>query len=1464
MQSFDTETAIGYIGYSLSKLNIVADSNSSLVDLLKQWATRKDANAAKQPGRVLVTSVFDLAATLQQALVLSPTPSSSDLPAATYTSSESLTSIIPILYKLVADAQPHVLHASISKGDASGVFAIRQTGWMMVASAGQQEALDVSVLAHAIATKASLPVLHFYDGKLGNKQIPVSPISFEKLVGLTNDISSSASAAVSSSSASSTDDSNATGSAAAVKATADTNLYLRPSPSATIDQASLLKTIETTIKELNGSVFAPRSYSLFEYTGPSDATTVLVYLGTASQDIESAITTTPKTGAIRVRWYRPWSTTHFLNALPSTVTHIAVIEPTHGLHTGWGPLFLDVASSFQSEEGHARVPQPIVREARVSGTIQYTPNVIKSLASEVTSGNLGPFTLQSHEHVNGLVNGIHQEEVDTKLEGEGPYIKMLHSIFNNRLVMTNVTGAKDVGVKNAEFGFGSQLVMIQQRHQLVQLVTNLIQQGSTSPALKTVLSKWLETRDDAAKSREAGDAVIALLDKNSEVYKLHHLFAKPSYWLVGGDSLAVDIGNSGVHHVIASKEKINMLVVDTQPYSDKKSEMQLDLRKKDIGLYAMNYGGVFVASVAVHSSYAQTLRAFQEADAYPGPSIIVAYSPRVTSILTTTPPSAMSAPLKVIKETKLAVDSGYWPLYRWNPVNQENPFSLDSDKVKAELKSFLERENHFAMVLKSHPEIGGLYTGSAESEFKTMAERKVADSYAQLLNGLNLKPLLILFGSDGGNAERLAKRINAEAKQRGLRPRMMPMDSMSLEDLPAHPNVLFVVSTAGQGEFPGNAREFWKSLSSPPAEIDFKAISYAVMALGDSHYWPLPEDAHYFAKSGKDLDNKLATLGFTPFAKIGISDDQDPDGLMTGYNAFAPSLWEYLGVGEMEVNVESVVIHPEVVKEASNFLRGTLAEGLLDTTTGALSENDTVLTKFHGIYQQDDRDIRDERARQGLEKAFSFMVRVRVPGGIATPQQWIALNNVGDQHANGTVRITTRQAIQFHGIIKRNLKQSIKDINQALMDTVAACGDVNRNVMCNPNPFLSEVHKEVFEICKEFSDHLTPRTSAYHEIWLDKKMVAGSADEEPIYGKLYLPRKFKTAVAIPPSNDVDVFAHDLGYIAIVEDGKLVGFNVSVGGGMGMTHGAKKTFPRLGEVMGFVTVDQVIAVGVETVTVQRDYGDRVNRKHARLKYTIEDRGLDWFRSQVEERLGWKLQPARPYKFTSNGDRYGWNQGLNRTWHYTFFVSNGRIKDTPDYLLKTALMEIAQIHKGDFRLTPNQNLMIANIPEAERPAIEALLHKYKIGNETLSGLRLNSMACVALPTCGLAMAESERYLPDLVTLLEESLNKVGLRHDEITIRMTGCPNGCARPQIAEIGFIGKAPGTYNMYLGGGFTGERLSRLYKENVDEENIVKELAPMFKRYSLERNPNEHFGDFCIRVGIIKAMLHGREYNLQD
>lgn len=568
-------------------------------------------------------------------------------------------------------------------------------------------------------------------------------------------------------------------------------------------------------------------------------------------------------------------------------------------------------------------------------------------------------------------------------------------------------------------------------------------------------------------------------------------------------------------------------------------------------------------------------------------------------------------------------------------------------------------------------------------------------------------------------------------------------------------------------------------------------------------------------------------------------------------------------MAETKVNFSDKLDEMERIKAHSDYLRGSIVQGLADRVTGAIAEEDTKLLKFHGSYMQDDRDLRDERRKQKLEPAFSFMIRVRVPGGTASADQWIAMDDIADAYANGTIKLTTRQAFQFHGILKRDLKFSMQSINSALMDSLAACGDVNRNVMCNPNPYQSGVHSEVNDIANDISNQLSPQTGAYHEIWLDGEKVLSTSEEvEPMYGKTYLPRKFKIGISVPPSNDVDVYSQDIGLIAITDnDDNLTGFNVTVGGGMGMKHGEPSTYPQLGKLIGYFDKAQAVEVAETILTIQRDYGNRSNRANARFKYTVDRLGVDWILKELNKRLGWDLESPREFHFDHNGDRYGWTEGSGK-WHFTLFVQNGRVKDTTDYKLKTALRKIAEIHTGDFRLSPNQNLIIANVSAEEKENIQQIIDEYGITDgENYTGLRRNSMACVAFPTCGLAMAESERYLPSLLNKIEELLDEAGVKEEEITIRMTGCPNGCARPALAEIAFIGKAPGKYNLYLGGGFTGDRLNKLFKENIGEDEILETLKPIFIHYGKEREEGERFGDFVIRAGYVEAVTDGQKFH---
>lgn len=545
----------------------------------------------------------------------------------------------------------------------------------------------------------------------------------------------------------------------------------------------------------------------------------------------------------------------------------------------------------------------------------------------------------------------------------------------------------------------------------------------------------------------------------------------------------------------------------------------------------------------------------------------------------------------------------------------------------------------------------------------------------------------------------------------------------------------------------------------------------------------------------------------------------------------------------------------ERIKAESRFLRGTIAEGLADATTGAISDDDTKLLKFHGSYQQDNRDIRDERRRRKLEPDYQFMVRVRLPGGVLTPRQWLDLDHLAGTLASNGLRITTRQTFQFHGIRKEHLRDMIGGINETGLSTLAACGDDNRNVIASVNPQLSDAHAEVYGWALKIADHVRPQTTAYRELWIDKKehISDGADDSEPLLGKDYLPRKFKIGIAVPPYNDIDVFAQDLGLIAILDaEGKLAGFNLAPGGGMGATAGNPATYAQIGDLIGFVTPEQILDTCWHAIAVQRDFGDRSDRLHARLKYTIDDRGLAWYRDELQSRLEFAIQPPRDYHFEHHGDRYGWVEGTDGRWHLTLYIPCGRIRDDKGHARQTGLREIARMHAGQIRMTCDQNVIIADVAAADRVRIDTLVERHGLDDyKTASGIRRHAIACVALPTCGLAMAESERYLPTIMEKLEGLLDKHDLRDEPIHFRMSGCPNGCSRPYLGEIALVGRAVGRYDLRLGADHRGERLNALYRENIDEADILDALDGLFARFAAERGNAEHFGDFVTRLGLV-------------
>jgi sulfite reductase (NADPH) hemoprotein beta-component len=1389
--------------------------------------------------------------------------------------------------------------------DFSDITSIRQSGFTFLQSETLQQSQDIALTAHALAIKSGKGVIHFFDsGAIAmSKHIAYEDQELVKSI-LDLDAASSFQRTKSGESSLYVDDGRtATLSVARSQAAAPREPHQAPlnssdngkslppsdhnsirdsssgsshressagaaseSSATTVDSLASKPVSSDDIYRFASQIWAQfkdatgRSYDAFEYTGPQDAETAMFLFGADTavfaDEIDNADDSEPyiNAGLITVRLYRPWLGASLAPTLPQTIKKIAVLEQVRRKTTRWGPLLLDVLMSLKSSGGNA--PSIVgyqlgyINDKTVKQALR---GVFQNLALDSPVQNLQI----------GNLDAPTADDKQAKLEQPGlenAYMKILNQVFGERLHIANQLGSKNAGVSNdiassPEFGFGSLLARKENRKRLIEEAKAASKSNDfTTNAPLEWLSKWALESENGDKANELATETIARLSTDgssaaSQLLSKKSLFYMESPWLIGSDAWAYDLGNSGVHHVLASGENVNMLIVDSQPYSERAAG-DAARRKKDIGLYAMNFGNAYVASVAVYSSYTQVLEAMIEADKFDGPSVVLAYLPYEKE---------NDTPLTVLQETKKAVDIGYWPLYRWDPRGDEKGepnFQLDSERLKKELEEFLRRDNYMSQLMKRHPEFSANLSGSYGTEVRQTQKRKAKDAYSQLLEGLAGDPLTVLFASDNGNAETLAKRLANRGKARGLKTIVMAMDDYPVEDLPNEQNVVFLSATAGQGEFPQNGRQFWETVRDS-TDLDLATVNFSTFALGDSHYWPRKEDKIYYNKPGKDLHARLLTLGGKPLTDIGLGDDQDPDAYQTGYAEWEPRLWQALGVDKVEgLPEEPPPLTNEDIKSASNFLRGTIEEGLQDTTTAAISASDQQLTKFHGTYMQDDRDLRDERKAQGLEPAYSFMIRCRLPGGVATPNQWLQMDEISTTLGNETMKLTTRQTFQFHGVVKGKLKPAMQAINKALMTTIAACGDVNRNVMCSSLPQHSQYHSEVHAIAQKISDYLLPSTSAYHEIWLEdeetkqKKKVAGEAvqDHEPLYGPTYLPRKFKITIAIPPHNDTDVYAHDIGLIAIKgSDGHLEGFNLLAGGGMGVTHNNKKTYPRTGSMFGYVSADEVHVACKNIMFVQRDHGDRANRKHARLKYTIDDMGIDVFRGKVEELWGQKFADPKPFKFESNIDTFGWQKDENGLSHFTFFIENGRIEDTADFPMKTGLIEIAKVHKGEFRLTGNQHLILSNVEDAELPKIKELMKKYKLDNTNFSGLRLSSSACVAFPTCGLAMAESERYLPELITKLEGTIEEAGLRQDSIVMRMTGCPNGCARPWLAEVAFVGKAYGAYNMYLGGGYHGNRLNKLYRSSIKEDEILEILKPMIKRYAVERNEGEKFGDFVIR-----------------
>jgi sulfite reductase beta subunit-like hemoprotein len=552
----------------------------------------------------------------------------------------------------------------------------------------------------------------------------------------------------------------------------------------------------------------------------------------------------------------------------------------------------------------------------------------------------------------------------------------------------------------------------------------------------------------------------------------------------------------------------------------------------------------------------------------------------------------------------------------------------------------------------------------------------------------------------------------------------------------------------------------------------------------------------------------------------------------------------------------------EVAKRHGRRLRGTIAETLASERTH-FGHDDTALLKFHGSYQQDDRDVRRNREAAGLEKAWNFMVRVAIPAGAVTGEQYLALERLADEHANGTLRVTTRQGFQFHGVLKGDLKASIAGINQSLLTTIAACGDVQRNVMGCSAPLGDADHVAIQRVAEALAHELRPRTHAYHEIWLDGERQVSSEQEEPFYRDLYLPRKFKTAVGLSTDNCVDIWAQDVGLLAIVRDGRIQGFNLLVGGGLGMTHNKGDTTARLAEPLGFVATEHAVEAVRLVAAIFRDHGNRSDRRHARLKYLLAEWGTPRFREELQRRASFTLEPAVPLGRLPFHDHLGRHRQSDGRWFYGVFVQSGRIVDTPGHALKTALHEIVSRLRPGIRLTGQQNLLLTDLDPDGIETVERILSAHGVALPTrLSAARRYSMACPALPTCGLAVAESERAIPGILDQFEAELEGLGLRDAPLTIRMTGCPNGCARPYTADLAFVGRSLGLYNVYVGGGLAGDRLVDLYRADVPVDELLGTVRPLLHRWAAERVENEGLGDFYQRLMGLRAtrtVVTGRE-----
>lgn len=1288
------------------------------------------------------------------------------------------------------------LNVKISNDDFSAVAAVKDLGFDVLISTHIRETIDFTILASLLSKTSKRSTIHFYVESSESYDITYYTLSNIKK---------------------------------AYDSFESTELH---------DSFDTLKSIVGI------------QYSEFDliHTAPNTKNLVILLGNPAQFAINSNFKA--NNSLISVKVYRPFKLQKLESLIKSIRFEKLIILEQSSINLQFQTLFLDLIELLPALSTSNIEVLPLQLLKVDSDNVEQVVISINNLSSSSSSPILGK---SFNDHSGASLEKFAKSS-------DGAYLNILRETTDEKFL--NILNDFQVN-PSPDYSLGKFLSQEEHLQKLITLVESNL--SSFTGDLNDELANWLIKARDTSDVYD-GSKIVQLLEANSspiavQLLELKKYFTLTHNWIIGSDNWSYDVGFSAFHTILKSNNKrLKLLIIDSD------SSVNVKQGKKNLGLFAMNYKNAYVASIAIYSLYTQALTSFIEANQYSkGPAIVLAYLPKSNSHL------------EMLKETKKSVDTGYWPLYRFNPtIEGEDSFKLDSSFIKRELQDFLDRENKLSLLVSKNSKLD-YNLKSYNKRVNDDVNENSKNAFQGLLEKLSGAPLTIAYASDGGNASGLANKLNRRAINKGLKVKLLPMDDLSMEDLSLETNVALISSTSGQGEFPNGGKTFWENLKN--STLDLANVNFAVFGLGDSKYWPRAEDAHYFNKPVKDLTKKLELLGAKFLCDLGLGDDQADDGYNTAYNDWEPKLWEALGVSAENAD-EPAPITNEDIKINSNFLRGTIAEGLLDDSTGAISSSDQQLTKFHGIYMQDDRDIREERKKEGLEPAYSFMVRVRLPGGVSTPEQWLKIDELADTNGNHTFKITTRATYQLHGVIKKDLKDTIRKINTTAMDTLGACGDVNRNVMISALPTNRKLHSQMEHTSKVISARLLPSTTAYHEIWLtdlgevargiegkpNKMKVGGDAlvDAEPLYSPVYLPRKFKVVIAMPPYNDVDVWAHDVGLIAIVEDNEVIGYNVLVGGGMGTTHNNTKTYPRTGSLFGFVKYDQVADVCEKVMIVQRDNGDRKNRKHARLKYTIDDMGVDVYKAKVEELLGFKFEEPKAFKIESNIDYFGWAKDETGLNHYTCFIENGRIEDVPGKPQKSGLKKIASYFKehnsGNFRLTGNQHIILSDIPDAHVDVIKKLLKEHDLDNLDHSSLRLSSGSCVAFPTCGLAMAEAERYLPVLITKLEDELEKLGLRNDSVVMRMTGCPNGCARPWLAEVALVGKSYGFYNLMLGGSYIGNRVNKLYKSNASEEDIMSVLVPMFARWANERLDGEHFGDFVIRVGIIKPTLEGKYF----